>query len=82
VAGGPHNLSLSQATLGQPEPALAFAQEALDAYWPFFLDHPAAFAGNAATILDNLLDLHTTLGRPPPPELLDRRAALDAHLGR
>jgi hypothetical protein len=63
-------------------PALASAQEALDAHWPFFLAHPAAFTPNTASRLDNLFSLLQSLGLPPSPELLQRRAALDAHLGR
>jgi hypothetical protein len=77
-----NNLSLQQNALAQPEPALASAREAVEAYWPFFLAHPDAFARNTATILDNLLRLLETLGRPAPPELLERRAAVAAHLAR
>src|SRR5262249_53717346 len=82
LADSLHNLSVRQNALGQPEPAIDSAHEALDAYWRFFLAHPAAFASTTAITLDYLLALHQSLGRPPSPELLQRKAALDAHLGR
>src|SRR5262249_36120085 len=53
----------------------------LEAYWPFFLAHPAAFARDTADALANLLGLLEALGRPVSPELLERRAAVAAQLG-
>jgi hypothetical protein len=85
AGGGPrpslYNLSVLQNALAQPEPALASAREALDAYWPFFLARPAAFARDTADALDNVVGLLEALGRPVSPELLERRAAVGAQLG-
>jgi nucleoside phosphorylase len=76
-----NNLSHQQHALALPEPALTSAREALATYWPFFLAHPAAFARNTAHMINNFLRLLETLGQPPAPELLERRAVVAAHLG-
>ncbi len=61
-----------QSALGQREAALASAEEALDAIWPFFQRLPAAFDGNTGGMLLNLCERLEALGRPPPLSLLER----------
>ncbi len=64
--------------LGQHEAALASAQAALDAIWPFFRRLPAAFERSTGKMLATLRFRLEALGRPLPPSLLDREATFAA----
>jgi hypothetical protein len=69
-----NNLGHMQSELGQHEAALATAEEALEAIWPFFLRLSAAFERNTGIMLDNLLKRLDALGRPSPLSLVERVA--------
>ena len=66
------NLAAMLAQTGKTERAIEVSSEALDGIWPFFEQHPRAFANLTYLLLRQATDLHEALSRLPPPKLPSR----------
>lgn len=67
-----NNLGNRKSELGQREPALASAHEALDVIWSMFTDHPSAFYRSTRVMLRNVFERLQNLDQEPAPELIAR----------
>jgi hypothetical protein len=69
-------LGLRLSMLKREEEALGTLEEAVDKLWPFFEQHPAAFADSAGFLLMSLQLILFHEGRPLSSELQERVDAL------
>ncbi len=75
-----NNLGEVQGRLGLIDEARASVQEALDTLWPFFVEHPRAFATNTHRLLFHLRDRLRESGQPIPDKLLAQFRFFEAQL--